>query len=88
MLKALNNSGNGFEDGKMLALGSGIMNSVCEPRTGGVFHYTRIEEDGRIIGQKDSYTQYISMYDIEERCFYQKKYDEVIWKKEKIAKKV
>ena len=81
ILKALNDSGNYFEDEKMLALGSGIMNSVCEPHTKGVFHYTRLSADGEVIGQKDSYTQYISMYDIEERCFYLKKYDEVIWRK-------
>lgn len=81
VLKALNDSGNFFEDEKMLALGSGIMNAVWEPKTKGVFHYTKMEKDGRIRGQKDSYTQYLSMYDIEERCFYMKKYDETAWKK-------
>lgn len=81
VLKALNNSGNDFEDEKMLALGSGIMNAVCEPRTKGVFHYTRIEADGSVIGQKDSFTQYMVMYDIEEKSFWIKKYDEVTWKK-------
>lgn len=81
VLKALNDSGNGFEDEKMLALGSGIMNTICEPHTKGVFHYTKIDENGKVIGQKDSFTQYISMYDIEERCFYMKKFDEIIWKK-------
>lgn len=87
VLKALNDSGNGFEDEKMLALGSGIMNAVCEPYTQGVFHYAKIDEKGKVIGQKDSYTQYISMYDTKERCFYQKKYDEITWGKEKIDKK-
>lgn len=81
VLKALNDSGNHFEDGKMLALGSGIMNTVWEPPTRGVFHYTRMEKDGRVIGQKNSFTQYISMYDMAERCFYMKKYDEIGWKK-------
>ncbi len=79
VLKALNDSGNGFEDGKMLALGSGIMNVVCEPHTKGVFHYTRIEQDGKIVGQKDSFTQYMVMYDTEEKIFYIRVFDEVNW---------
>ena len=70
-----------IEDEKMLALGSGIMNVVCEPRTKGLFHYTRLEPDGTVIGQKDSFTQYIVMYDIEEKSFQMKKYDEVFWNK-------
>ena len=81
VIKALNNCGNAFEDSKMLALGSGIMNAVCEPHTKGMFHYTRIEKDGKVIGQKDSYTQYLVMYDIEERCFYIKKFDVTEWNK-------
>lgn len=87
VLKALNDSGNNFEDEKMLALGSGIMNAVCEPRTKGVFHYRRVEEDGSVIGQKDSYTQYVSMYDIEKKCFYMKKFDEVKWERHQIERK-
>lgn len=81
VLKFLNNCGNEFEDEKMLAMGSGIMNAVCEPDTKGIFHYTRMESDGNIIGQKDSFTQYVIMYDIEETCFYIRKYDETEWKK-------
>lgn len=81
VLKALNNSGNEFEDEKMLAYGSNLMNTVNEPRNLGLFHYTRIEEDGTITGQKDSYTQYLIMYDIDAKCFHRKKYDEIIWKK-------
>lgn len=81
VLKALNNSGNKFEDEKMLALGSAVMNSVCEPHTRGMFHYTKIEEDGKVVGQKDSFTQYLVMYDIEERCLYIKVFDEVVWNK-------
>lgn len=84
VLKALNDSGNDFEDEKMLALGSGIMNAVCEPRTKGVFHYTRVEEEGAVIGQKDSYTQYVSMYDIEKKSFYMKKFDEVLWNRYRV----
>ena len=81
MLKALNDCGNYFEDEKMLALGSGIMNAVCEPHSKGVFHYTRMEEGGRVIGQKDSISQYMVMYSIEETCFQIKKFDEVFWNK-------
>lgn len=81
VLKALSECGNNFEDDKMLALGSGIMNTVCEPSTKGLFHYTRMDEEGKILGQKDSFTQYIVMYDINEKSFHIKKYDEVIWKK-------
>ena len=84
VLKALNDSGNGFEDEKMLALGSGIMNAVCEPHTKGIFHYTRMDSRGKMIGQKDSFTQYMVMYDVEEKCFYIKKYDEVTWERYKV----
>ncbi|MBR5317255.1 MAG: linear amide C-N hydrolase [Lachnospiraceae bacterium] len=81
ILKALNDCGNYFEDEKMLALGSGIMNAVCEPHNKGVFHYTRMEADGNVIGQKDSISQYVVMYNIEETSIYLKKFDEVFWNK-------
>lgn len=84
VLKALSDCRNHFEDDKMLALGSGIMNAVCEPPTKGLFHYTRIEQGGKVTGQKDSFTQYIVMYDINEKSFHIKKYDEVVWKKHTI----
>lgn len=79
VFKALNNSGNSFEDKDMLALGSGIMNVVCEPHSQGLFHYRRIDKEGKIIGQKNSFTQYIVMYDMAERKFFMKKYDETVW---------
>ena len=79
VLKALNHSGNEFGDEKMQALGSNLMNTVWEPCSQGVFHYTKIEEDGSIIGQKDSFTQYLIMYHLEKRSFDIKKYDEIIW---------
>ena len=81
VLKYLNDSGNCFEDEKMLALGSGIMNTVCEPHTKGIFHYTKMDSDGKIVGQKDSYTQYLSMYDMEEKVFFQKMHDRISWEK-------
>lgn len=79
VIKALNHSGHGFSDEKMLALGSNLMNAVNEPRNQGLFHYTRIEEDGTITGQKDSLSQYLIMYDIEAKCFYIKVFDMVSW---------
>ena len=81
VIKALNYSGNYFRKEEMLALGSGLMNVVMEPDTGGVFHYGKIEEDGKITGQKESFTQYVVMYDLEEKCFYMKVYDMISWKK-------
>ena len=79
VIKAVNDSGNLFEDHKMLALGSNLMSSLYEPRNGGLYHYTKIEEDGSITGQKDSFTQYLIMYDLEKTCFYIKVYDMVSW---------
>ena len=81
VLKALNGCGNGFKDEKMLALGGNIMNAVYEPPNKGVFHYTKMEDDGKIIGQNDSFTQYLIMYDIEEKSFHMKRFDEVFWNK-------
>ena len=88
VLKALNDSGNDFEDEKMLALGSGIMNAVCEPHTKGIFHYTQLESGGRVVGQKNSFTQYMLMYDIEEHDFFIKKYDEIKWEKHEVLGKI
>lgn len=79
VLKAMNDSGNGFDDEKMLALGSNLMNAVNEPRNKGLYHYTRVEQDGTVVGQKDSFTQYLIMYDMEEKCFYIKVFDMVSW---------
>ena len=79
VFKALNNSGNYFEDHKMLALGSNLMSTLYEPSSGGVFHYSKIEDDGTITGQKDSFTQYLIMYDLDKKCFYIKVFDTVSW---------
>lgn len=85
VLKALNHCGNRFSDEAMLAMGSGIMNVVNEPNSQGVYHYTRIENGTRVIGQKDSYTQYLIMYDIAERAFYIKPFDMVSWTKYQLS---
>lgn len=70
VLKALNDCGRNFSDDKMLAFGSGIMSSVFEPRSKGVFHYTGFDEKERPIRQKDGCTQYLVMYDMEQRTMY------------------
>ena len=87
IMKALNKSGNEFEDDKMLALGSNLMNCVNEPSTKGIFHYANIKEDGNITGQKDSITQYIIMYDMEEKCFCIKPFDMISWTKYELTDK-
>lgn len=79
VMKALSDCGNHWADEEMLAKGSQVMNVVAEPDSKGVFHYTRVEADGTVVGQKRSYTQYLVMYDIEEKCFYIKVVDEVSW---------
>ena len=81
VMKALNYSGNLWEDDKILAMGSGIMNVVMEPDTKGIFHYSGMEENGIVQGQKESFTQYIVMYDLENKCFYMKALDVVSWRK-------
>ncbi len=77
VLKALNDSGRNFSDDKMLALGSGIMSSVYEPRSKGVFHYAGFDEKGRPIAQKDSCSQYLVMYDLTQRALYLRALDTV-----------
>jgi penicillin V acylase-like amidase (Ntn superfamily) len=77
VLKALNDSGNKFPDDNMLALGSGIMSSVYEPRSKGIYHYTGFDEKGRPINQKDGFTQYLVMYDSTQRKWYLRAFDEV-----------
>lgn len=77
VLKALNDSGNKFPDDKMLALGSGITSSIYEPRSKGIYHYTGFDERGRPIHQKDGFTQYLVMYDLTQRKWYLRAFDEV-----------
>ena len=75
VIKALNEDGRNFTDDKMLALGCGLMSSVYEPRSKGVYHYRACDDSGWPIGQKDSYTQYLVMYDIAEKKMYLKVFD-------------
>ena len=81
VLKALNDCGRAFEDEKMLARGSGIMSSVFEPRTKGVFHYTGFDRDGNPTGQKDGFSQYLVMYDLTEKTLYLRVFDAVTFTK-------
>lgn len=79
IFKALNQSGNHFSDGQMLALGSNIMNTVWEPSSHGLFHYSHIETDGTIMGQKESFTQYLVMYDLHRRELWVRAMDRIDW---------
>lgn len=77
VLKALNDSGRHFPDEKMLALGSGMMSSVYEPGTKGIYHYTGFDDMQRPINNKDGFTQYLVMYDLPGKRMYLKAFDEV-----------
>lgn len=78
VLKALNNDGRSIPDEQMLPAGYSIMHALFEPRNGGVFHYTRME-NGAPIGNKDSFTQYIIQYDISRRSLCIRPHDAVAW---------
>lgn len=84
VIKALNEDGRYFEDEKMLALGSGIMSCVYEPRSKGLYHYRTCDDRGPV-GQKDSYTQYLVMYDVSEKRLYLKVFDMVTFVEYKLA---
>lgn len=86
VLKALNESGRKFTDDKMLALGSGIMSAVFEPRSKGVFHYIGFDEKEQPIRQKDSCSQYLVMYDVTEKILYMKAFDMAAWTKYELCK--
>lgn len=81
MLSFLNEEGRDFSDRQMLPLGSNLMNSVFEPHNQGIYHYIRLKE-GRIPdGQHESYSQYLVMYDLENRTLYLRPYDSTAWTK-------
>lgn len=79
MLKALNNDGNGFLDEKMLAKGSGILNSVFKPNTEGIFSYSKFDKKKRPVGNTYSETKYMIMYSLNKREVYIKASDAVAW---------
>lgn len=83
VLKALNNSGRDFPDEKMIPLGVGIMNVVREPFNQGLLHYSFLDlkEDGekKIVGRKNSRTEYLVVYDPATQRFYLSWFDELEW---------
>ena len=80
LFKALNKSGNLFPDEKMLALGSGIMNTVREPEHQGIFHKA-VGEGKMCTHKQDSKTHYLVMYDLERREFHLQFFDDIRWSK-------
>ena len=79
VLKALNHDGRWMEDGQMLPLGSGLMRTVFEPHSRGVYHYRALDAAGMPTGSRDGYTQYTVMYDLHRRELYLQPYDATAW---------
>lgn len=79
MVKALNGNGRNFSDEQMLAFGSGLMHTVFEPHTAGVFHYMKFDSQKRPVKQQDSYTQYLIMYSVSEKGLYIQPFDSTGW---------
>ena len=83
-LKHLANCGRDFEDEEILLKGNELMSSVIVPRHKGYFYYNYLLEDikqnvnykdhsltGKILfGGDDDYTQYIVMYDLNNKLLY------------------
>lgn len=80
VLKSLNDRR--FPDEQMLPQGYNVMHAIFEPHTDGLFHYTRLNEKTlRPIGGKDSFTQYIVVYDIRQKSLSIRPYDSLVWSK-------
>ncbi len=79
VLKALNHDGQWIDDGQMLPLGSGLMRTVFEPHSRGVYHYRSLDAAGMPTGSRDGYTQYTVMYDLRRRELYLQPYDATAW---------
>lgn len=79
VLKALNHDGQWMDDGQMLPLGSGLMRTVFEPHSQGVYHYRALDAAGMPTGSRDGYTQYTVMYDLRRRELYLQPYDATAW---------
>lgn len=80
LFKALNACGNNFTDEEMAARGSMIMSVVVEPNSRGIFHGYCQARDGKIVGQKESYTQYLLVYNLEKRSLQLRFHDELNWR--------
>jgi len=81
VLTWLNDEGRQFSDDKILPLGSGLMSSVMEPHSKGVYHYIHMDENGSPVRQVESYTQYLVMYDLSQRLLFLRPYDATAWSK-------
>ena len=81
VLKALNHDGQWIDDAQMLPLGSGLLHSVFEPHSRGVYHYRRLDEHGMPAGRSDGYTQYCVMYAPEQQTMYLQPFDSTAWTK-------
>ena len=68
-----------------LAFGAGLMHTVFEPHTAGIFHYVWFDEQQRPLKQQDSYTQYLIMYSAAERELYIQPYDSTGWTRLKLC---
>lgn len=79
ILKALNHNGEDWSDEQILAYGMGIMRSVFEPHSQGIYHYVQIDSEGKLAGQGDGYSQYIIIYDLTEKMLYIQPYDTLAW---------
>lgn len=83
VLKALNHSGRDFPDETIIPLGVGIMNTVREPLNQGIFHYSYLKPEGKegekMVGNKNSRTEYTIVYDIVNRRFLISWFDELNW---------
>lgn len=81
VLKALNHDGQWIDDAQILPLGSGLLHSVFEPHSRGVYHYRRLDEHGMPAGRSDGYTQYCVMYAPEQHAMYLQPFDSTAWTK-------
>lgn len=79
VFKALNDCGNRFSDERMLAQGNNIMSTVWEPASLGLYHYSHIDAQGNVVGQKESFTQYLVMYDLYNKKLHVRSMDSVEW---------
>ena len=79
VLSCLNREGKDISDEQMLPLGSNLMSAVFEPHNQGVYHYIRLDEQDTPVGQHESYTQYLVMYDLTQRALYLRPYDTTAW---------
>ena len=79
VLQALNHDGQWMDDRQMLPLGSGLIRTVFESRSRGVYHYRALDAAGMPTGSSDGYTQYTVMYDLHRRELYLQPYDATAW---------